>query len=315
MIVISRKRGRLANRVILFAHFIVFSEMEKIRVLNPVFDEYCQFFEGTSQRYIASYPPAAKSLFNQNILNFYVRIVYLLSIIMLRVLRTLRVNNRLIRIVSCKSEARINSLEWKTELKKSKITFVDGWLFRHYDGLYACKDLLMQFFRLTPEYANNVKAFIGKTRSDCDLLIGVHIRRGDYETFQGGKYYFAYSDYRNFMRQITKIIPTRKAKFLVCSDEPIDTDYFVEIGVPVTKGIGHPVEDLYCLAECDYLIGPPSTYTMWASFYGQVPLATVTDAKAKLRLRDFRIYKATSLNPVPSGSVRSVSSLRRAAVD
>jgi len=32
------------------------------------------------------------------------------------------------------------------------------------------------------------------------------------------------------------------------------------------------VEDLYALAECDYIIGPPSTYTLWASFYGDTPL-------------------------------------------
>ena len=38
-----------------------------------------------------------------------------------------------------------------------------------------------------------------------------------------------------------------------------------------TPGPGTEIGDLYSLAACDYIIGPPSTYTQWASFYGQVP--------------------------------------------
>ena len=30
--------------------------------------------------------------------------------------------------------------------------------------------------------------------------------------------------------------------------------------------------DLYALSRCDYIIGPPSTFSQWASYYGHVPL-------------------------------------------
>lgn len=50
------------------------------------------------------------------------------------------------------------------------------------------------------------------------------------------------------------------------------------------------IEDMYSLAECDYIIGPPSTYTMWASFYGEVPLYMVDNPSLKPVLSDFKFY-------------------------
>jgi hypothetical protein len=29
---------------------------------------------------------------------------------------------------------------------------------------------------------------------------------------------------------------------------------------------------MYVLAACDLILGPPSTFSIWASYYGQVPL-------------------------------------------
>jgi hypothetical protein len=40
--------------------------------------------------------------------------------------------------------------------------------------------------------------------------------------------------------------------------------------------------DLYSLARCDYVFGPPSTYSQWASFYGNKPLLHVFDRDSQL---------------------------------
>jgi len=29
---------------------------------------------------------------------------------------------------------------------------------------------------------------------------------------------------------------------------------------------------IFSFAKCDYIVGPPSTFTSWASFYGDVPV-------------------------------------------
>lgn len=60
-------------------------------------------------------------------------------------------------------------------------------------------------------------------------------------------------------------------------------------GFQATFGSGDTVEDLYALAECDYLIGPPSTFTVWASFYGNVPLCHVHRPDAVLTREYFTL--------------------------
>lgn len=75
--------------------------------------------------------------------------------------------------------------------------------------------------------------------------------------------------------------------FLLCSNEPQDAEAFA--GFPVTFGTGELVEDLYALAGCDFLLGPPSTFTIWASFYGTVPLCHVYDPAAALTPESFHL--------------------------
>ena len=72
----------------------------------------------------------------------------------------------------------------------------------------------------------------------------------------------------------------RACRPLVCSNASPPASAFA--GCDVSAGIGHLVEDLYALARCDYLVGPPSTYTAWASFYGQVPLCHLETAEQQL---------------------------------
>ena len=52
---------------------------------------------------------------------------------------------------------------------------------------------------------------------------------------------------------------------------------------------GNEIEDLITLSQCDYLIGPPSTFNIWASFYGEVPTYHIEDSEFEFELNDFRI--------------------------
>ena len=42
---------------------------------------------------------------------------------------------------------------------------------------------------------------------------------------------------------------------------------------------GTAAEDLHLMSRCEFIIGPPSTFSLWASFMGQVPLCIVRDAR------------------------------------
>lgn len=47
------------------------------------------------------------------------------------------------------------------------------------------------------------------------------------------------------------------------------------------------VEDLYALSRCNYIMGPPSTFTMWASFIGDVPLRIVKYSNENIERDEF----------------------------
>jgi hypothetical protein len=54
-------------------------------------------------------------------------------------------------------------------------------------------------------------------------------------------------------------------------------------------GAGSPVGDLYALAQCDYIFGPVSTFSQWASFYGNKPLLHLENHEAQVEREQFRV--------------------------
>jgi hypothetical protein len=90
------------------------------------------------------------------------------------------------------------------------------------------------------------------------------------------------------MEKVQAAVPGENVSFLVCSDAPVPPAAFV--GLDVLYGNGHELEDLYALAACDRLLGPRSTYSKWASFYGAVPRCEVINPAAQpFDAQDFRV--------------------------
>jgi hypothetical protein len=58
----------------------------------------------------------------------------------------------------------------------------------------------------------------------------------------------------------------KSCAFFICSNEAIDPDSFKDF--LALSGQRHFIVDLYSLAACDVIIGPPSTFSQWAAFYG-----------------------------------------------
>jgi hypothetical protein len=57
----------------------------------------------------------------------------------------------------------------------------------------------------------------------------------------------------------------------------------------VEIGSGPPVNDLWTLSKCDFVFGPPSTFSQWASFYGKVPLLHLRGNDDRIEVEKFRI--------------------------
>lgn len=86
------------------------------------------------------------------------------------------------------------------------------------------------------------------------------------------------------MKQISKQISGRVC-FVICSTDQVNCEFFSGL-TTIQKGQS-AIQDLYILSQCDYIVGPPSSFSMWASFYGQVKLNFIRDTNEKINLKNF----------------------------
>jgi hypothetical protein len=129
--------------------------------------------------------------------------------------------------------------------------------------------------------------FISDTRTkENSLIVGVHIRRGDYREYRGGEYFFPISMYENLARSLTINSPGRRFVFLLCSDEHIGDDAFS--GMNWIRGPGTTLGDFHALSLCDLVIGPVSTFNRLSAFLGGIPRFEIEKPIASLRISDFR---------------------------
>jgi len=106
------------------------------------------------------------------------------------------------------------------------------------------------------------------------LLLGLHIRRGDYRRWHGGRYFYTDAQYTAVVSRYTAQLPTPPL-VIVCGNDPDLDEATFRRALPSATVIfakGNPAEDLYLLSRCDRLIGAPSTFTLVASMYRDVPL-------------------------------------------
>lgn len=162
------------------------------------------------------------------------------------------------------------------------VLFNPKWKEIRYDHAYISKhaDRLRHLFAPCDRVARAVKELMDTSGKDI-ITVGVHLRRGDYATYLGGKYYYSQETYRSYMQQMLCLLTAgttpRAVRFLLCSNERIEKADFSEFQI-IRQKDGDMMVDLYALAQCDYIIGPPSTYSQWASFYGQRPCVCSTAA-------------------------------------
>ncbi len=283
MIIISNKPGQLGNRLFVFASFIAFAKEFNFTIKNPSFSEYAPYFEKTAL-FGFQYPSPAKKKKIFSLLNSY-KFVYFFA----RILHRLKIKNKLFSIIY---------LDWVEEFDlvkqvnnkclNSKYVFVQGWLFRCDNLVFKYKEHIQEYFKPVSGILDKVNDISKQFIQNDNLLFGVHIRQGDYKTFEKGRYLYSPADYNNQMLHILTLFPKKKIKFIICSNEKQNEKDFPELDVYISNE--HYVTDMYLLSRCNYIIGPPSTFSMWASFYGNVPLCMIKTKDQLLKKEDFKEY-------------------------
>ena len=285
MIVIAKKVGQLANRMLLFAHFIGAAIEHGFTLLNPAFLTYAHYFPATAQDLLCGFP-ARRRLRPRQTLRRYVYAATLAGGEVLHILQWAGLPVGLIRLQRDQS-MKLDSPAFLEQARRHRLLFVQDWYFRAPAYCERHRETIRAFFTPWPHHLANVQAVVEPARQLGRFLVGVHIRRGDFARFKDGRYYYSHEMYREVMERAQAAFPAEAVSFLVCSDEPAPVEVFA--GLDVIYGSGHPLEDLYALAACDRLVGPPSTYNMWASYYGNVPRYRIEDPAAPVTPASFEI--------------------------
>ena len=166
-----------------------------------------------------------------------------------------------------------------------------GWFTMH-DTRYIAqaKPQLQHIFRPRKEITDRSEAMMSEIRKEADLVVGVHIRHGDYKDFMGGRFYYTLEEYRQFMLRIRQLYSDRRVVFFISSNGSFSLDAFS--GLECRRFGKEPsgdILDLYTLSLCDRIVGPWSTYSRWASFIGEVPLCCIKQADQPFREEDFSV--------------------------
>ena len=126
----------------------------------------------------------------------------------------------------------------------------------------------------------------------------IHIRRGDYAVWKDGAYCYDDAVYADFIRQFAALESAQDVDVCLSTNDP-------EVSVAKFKALlqdtgsrihihllgGNAVEDLFMLSECDYIIGPPSTYSLVAAMYRDIPLCRMDQVSScGLELSDFKTF-------------------------
>jgi hypothetical protein len=287
VIVIAKEVGRLANRMLLFAHFIGASAEHDFIVVNPAFGTYAHYFPSTARDLLCRFPSGWRvPPFPSGRRRFYRE-----SIRAADALHRRQTSGKDVGLIQLNrdEELDLNSGEFLETVRKHRIVFVRGWFFRNTDNCMRHRDLIRAYFTPFEQHVASARAALEPARKRGRFIVGVHVRRGDYKTFKGGRYYYSHEQYRAVLEKVEAAFPSQDVSFLVCSDASIPADAFA--GFDVFYGNGHELEDLYAFAECDRVVGPPSTYTKWASYYGDVPLFVVEDPEETPQADSFLVAR------------------------
>ncbi len=173
-------------------------------------------------------------------------------------------------------------------MKKKGILFAKGWQFRAPELTKKHRDYFLRKYALLPQYYQDNALYQKLTEFDRSrtTVVGVHIRRHDYRTWENGRYFYSDDVYERWMDRLAKQLKRtsrRNILFILFSDEQVTIEG--RANIIVSKNPWYI--DHILMSKCDYLIGPPSTFTMWASYIGNARYFHITDPAGTVDLEKF----------------------------
>lgn len=172
----------------------------------------------------------------------------------------------------------------KLQLKRFRLNFIKGWYFRN--DIVENREYFKIKYQLDKRLyvSNEFYIRFSEMKKDYDVVLGLHLRRGDYKIWLDGRYYYSFEQYQkihdSFLLEAKKR-GLNKVLTVVFSNEDLSN---VSFSGDILKSYEEWYVDHRIMGECDYLLGPPSTFTMWASYTGSSKLIVIYNPDLKVNL-------------------------------
>jgi hypothetical protein len=259
------------------------------QLFNPALGEYAHLFEGSARDPLCGFPDSWRDIdpeFADQSREFMYAGTHLLGLAAttgivpgVRVIDIRRFDEMEEGDVNLAGEAFGNLLN------SGKLLLPMGWKFSDHAGMRQHREAIVRYFTPVESIRKPAEKIVSHARELGDLLVGVHIRQDDYRQWKNGIHFYETERYVQWMRELTERNPDNKIVFLVCASNALDESLFHDLSV--VNGPGSPAGDLHALSLCDKIIGPPSTFSGWASYHGEVPICVLLDANASVASKDF----------------------------
>jgi Glycosyl transferase family 11 len=178
-------------------------------------------------------------------------------------------------------------------INQANITFLSGWELCDWKLVEKHQIEIRNSLQINQKYTEISQSFISDLRKKYNLIIGIMIRQGDYQQWEDGKYYFTTEQYINWINQINEILQHQgKIGFVIASDTKQELSTFNNPSIHCTTGIaggqGHYIESLVQLSLCDAVVSPPSSFSMWATFLGNIPFVPLNTSEQVITQEQLR---------------------------
>jgi hypothetical protein len=255
--------------------------------MNPALGEYAQFFEGSARDPLCIFPETEVQMDPEVAAQCREFLLLLSGVagVLVPSGKTLDIRQTLDAVDGVYD---LNSPAFTTLLQETRLLAVKGWKFRDDTNLVRYHGKIARYFQPIASIRKPVEALLSEARALGDEVIGVHIRQGDYRDWKNGVHYFETEQYAHWMSEASLLDPSKKTVFLVCASDPLDDSCFRGLGV--VMGPGSVIGDLHALSLCDRIMGPPSTFSTWASFHGRKPLCMLQHHEQKLSKHSFVMH-------------------------
>jgi Glycosyl transferase family 11 len=279
----------LANRLLYFTHCITLAETTGHRVICLNIPEATQFESGHYGT-LCTWPPT--SFPRIKLPNFPRRCLTLIFRKFIDFCRYISLPKPAIfwPTVATADQVSADNPDFQRVLRSHRLIILTGWISVE-KMVVPNPQIIRTFFTPVKAIRQLSQETAQRAKEGADILVGIHIRWGDFSLYRNGAYYFSVEVYLRVMKKCLELFPEKRVAFLLVSDEPRRLAESLESFAPlkVALGPGSALGDLYTLAECDYIICPASTFSLWSAFYGKKPCWCLRNSTVLPELGDFYV--------------------------